>query len=48
MMKSVTGNKPLQEKYIDDLRPLISEFTPEKFAQRWRQLINEHLPGISM
>lgn len=33
------SNKKLQQKIVSDCQSLISEFTPKKFAKRWRKVI---------
>lgn len=38
-LERLVGDKKLQRKIVEDCQPIISEFTPEKFAERWKRVI---------
>lgn len=35
------GNPTKQQAFIEKARPLVADFTPERFAERWKNLINK-------
>lgn len=39
-LRQLLGDEDLQKKIVKDCRPRIAEFTPEKFARRWKALVN--------
>ena len=40
-LERLVGDKELQKKIVKDCQPIISEFTPEKFAVRWKKVIRK-------
>lgn len=38
-LRSLLADKQLQRKIVEDCQPLISDFTPSKFASRWERMI---------
>jgi glycosyltransferase involved in cell wall biosynthesis len=42
-IEMILGDKTLQEKIIKNCQPIISEFTPDKFAKRWDTTIKNNL-----
>jgi len=39
-LELLISDKKLQEKIVKDCQPIIAEFTAEKFAKRWKKIVN--------
>jgi len=39
-LELLTSDKELQKKIVKDCQPIIAEFTAEKFAKRWKKIVN--------
>ncbi len=41
-LEQLISDENLRNKIVNDCQPIIAEFTPEKFAKRWKEIIKEY------